>query len=366
MRVLVAPDSFTGTLTAAEAAAAIARGWSRARPHDEVDRLPLSDGGPGFVDVLHTALGGTLVALTVTGPLGTPVAATVAVAGDTAYVESAQACGLQLLPTARHDPTVTTSRGVGELVQAAARLAPRVVVGLGGSGTNDGGAGMLQALGWSLRDARGAEIPRGGLALQDVHEVLPAAAPGVELLAATDVDNPLLGPSGASHVFGPQKGATPAQVRALDAALRRWAELAEPAAGAAEARSVLGAGAAGGLGFGLLLLGARRVSGIELTLEATALRDRAAVADLVLTGEGSFDEQSLRGKVVAGVAGASAAPCVVLAGRVSVDPESAAAAGVAAAYGTDLVGASPGTSAAERLSRLAALVAAEWTTDSAS
>ncbi|HET7405776.1 MAG TPA: glycerate kinase [Mycobacteriales bacterium] len=361
MRVLIAPDSFTGTLSATEAAGAIAAGWRRARPEDDVDLLPLSDGGPGFVEVLHTALGGELVPCPVTGPLGAPVAASVLVVGETAYLESAQACGLHLVSSDRRDPSATTSRGVGELVAAAAPLARRVVVGLGGSGTNDGGAGLLQALGWSLRDADGMEIPGGGLALEDLREVRPVPAPAVEIVAATDVDNPLLGPAGASYVFGPQKGATVEQVGRLDAALRHWADLAEPAVAAAGTRGLPGAGAAGGLGFALLLLGGRRDSGIELVLEASGLRARAADADLVLTGEGSFDPQSLRGKVVAGVAGATATPCVVLAGRVSVDAVSAADAGVTAAYDTRLVDANGATPAGERLARLAALVAGRWT-----
>lgn len=361
MRVLIAPDSFTGTLSATEAAAAIASGWRRARPGDDLDLLPLSDGGPGFVEVLHTALGGDLVPCAVTGPLGAPVAASVLVVGGTAYVESAQACGLHLVPPDRRDPTATTSRGVGELVAAAARLARRVVVGLGGSGTNDGGAGLLQALGWSLRDAAGREVRGGGLALEHLREVRPTPAPMVEIVAATDVDNPLLGPAGASYVFAPQKGATAGQVRRLDAALRHWADLAEPAAVATGTRDLPGAGAAGGLGFALLLLGGRRDSGIELVLEASGLRARAADADLVLTGEGSFDPQSLRGKVVAGVAGATATPCVVLAGRVSVDGVTAAAAGVAVAYDTGLVDVDGATPAGERLARLAALVANRWT-----
>jgi glycerate kinase len=305
MRVVVAPDSFGGTLSAVEAAGAIATGWRDGSPDDELDIVPLSDGGPGFVDVLHAGLGGGVVTVTVEDPLGRPVAADLLVVGTTAYVESAQACGLHLMTLDERNPMVTTTRGVGQLLRAAVGGgATRIVVGLGGSGTNDGGRGM-----WELLD--------GQL--------------GAELVAATDVDNPLLGPNGASAVFGPQKGADRAMVLDLDDVLRAWADKVEALTSRAGLRDEPGAGAAGGLGFALFALGATRASGLDLVAEAVGLRDRIAAADLVVTGEGRFDSQSLRGKVPAGVARLAqehGLPCVVIAGQAEVGRRDAAAMGV--------------------------------------
>ncbi|MFL6138291.1 MAG: glycerate kinase [Frankiaceae bacterium] len=318
MRVVIAPDSFSGSLSAMAACAAMVAGWRAAAPDDEITGVPLSDGGPGFVAVLHAALGGEQVTVTVADPLERPVAATYLRVGDVAYVESAQACGLHLLDPAERDPTRTTTRGVGQLLAHAVDAgAKRLVVGLGGSATNDGGAGLAAALGG-----------------------LPAAAAAlapVELVAATDVDSPLLGPSGASAVYGPQKGATDEQVQELDRRLADWATELAAVAGRDVAPEP-GAGAAGGLGAALLALGASRVSGIGVVMDAVGLRDLVGTADLVVTGEGSFDHQSLRGKVVTGVAALAlqaAVPCLVLAGKVQVGRQEMAAAGVEAAY--DLV-----------------------------
>jgi glycerate 2-kinase len=374
VRVLIAPDSFGGTLSSPEAAAAIAEGWSSAAPRDELDLAPLSDGGPGFVDVLAEALGGRLVPVDVAGPLGTPVRASLLRVGDTAYVETAAAAGLALLTPAERDPRVTTSAGVGELVVAALDGgASRVVLGLGGSATNDGGAGMLAALGLGLLDAAERVLAPGGAALARLDRLDPAGvdprSADVELVAATDVDSPLLGPDGASASFGPQKGAGADGVAELEAALSRWAAVVTrdlrppPPAGWETAP---GAGAAGGLGGALLALGARRESGIALVLECTRLAERVAAADLVVTGEGSFDWSSLRGKVVSGVAAAAreeALACLVLAGAVSVGRREAAAAGVEAAYA--VVDEPGGLQAAldrpaVQLRALAARVAREW------
>jgi glycerate 2-kinase len=326
MRVLIAPDKFAGTLTAPEAAAAIAAGWRRVAPADEVDLVPMADGGPGFVEVLHESLGGRLVPVTVHGPLGDPVDATVLVADGTAYVESAQACGLHL--TQRRHPERASTYGVGELLLAAREAgARRIVVGLGGSGTSDGGAGLLAALGAT------ADRPLdGGIAgLEGVTRVvLPALLDGVELVAASDVDNPLTGPSGAVRVFGAQKGIAPEEMAHWDQVLDRYAA----AAGAATAAAP-GAGAAGGLGFAMLLLGAGRRPGVEVVADAIGLLQRAERADVVLTGEGSFDAQSGGGKAPAGVAriaGRAGRPCVVLAGRVTVEEAELRDLGVTAAY----------------------------------
>ena len=285
MRVVICPDKFAGTLSAVEAAAAMAEGWLRARPNDEVTQIPLADGGPGFLEVLHANLGGQFHPVQVQDPLGRPVDAQWLEHNGTAYIEAAQANGLALLAPEERDPLRTSSFGVGELIAAAAM--PQIVVGLGGSATNDGGRGAFEAL---------------------------AGQPVDGLLLATDVDSPLLGPHGATYGFAPQKGARLEQLPALEQRMQDWAQR-DP-----ELAQAPGAGAAGGLGFGLMLLGGRRVSGIELVAEAVGLADACAEADLVITGEGKFDWQSLHGKVASGVLTAAGdAPVVVLAGTVDVE-----------------------------------------------
>lgn len=370
MRLLVAPDSFGGTLSAVEAAEAIAVGWRRVAPAADVDLVPISDGGPGFVDVLHTSLGGELHAMTVPGPLGEPIEAAYLTAEGTAYVESAQAAGLHLVAGSARDPLRATTLGVGRLLVAAvASDVRRVVVGLGGSATNDGGAGLLAGVGMTFRFADGAELPPGGAALADLDHIDARTLTdltGVELLAATDVDNPLLGLHGASSVFGPQKGASPQDVERLDVALAHFADVLERDWHAAASRDAPGAGAAGGMGYALFALGATRESGIDLVLEATRLAARVAASDLVVTGEGSFDSQSLRGKAASGVARAAVAagvPCVVLAGQVSLGRGELAAAGVDAAYSVaDAAGSVAAAMArpAAELTALAERVARTW------
>jgi glycerate kinase len=330
MRVLLAPDCFGGTLTAAEAARAMAVGWRAVRPGDELVELPLSDGGPGFLNVVP----GSWRALTVEDPLARPVLAAWKLDGTTAYVEVAQACGLHLLTAAERDPTTTTSYGVGQLVKAAVEAgATTVVLGLGGSATNDAGAGMLAALGLRREDAAGERLPAGGLALARTARLVGHRLQ-VSLLAATDVDAPLLGRFGASVAFGPQKGASPAQVELLEQALAHWIDVLEAHLGVS-IRDLPGAGAAGGIGAAVLALGGTRTSGLQLVAGLVDLAGEAQKADLVLTGEGSFDVSSLRGKVVAGVAAAAAqeaTPCLVLAGRVSVGRRERGAAGIEEAY----------------------------------
>jgi glycerate kinase len=367
VRVLVAPDKFAGTLSAVEAAAAIAEGWRRSAPDDVVVQVPLADGGPGFLDVLHASLGGELLELEVGGPLGEPVPAAVLLVGTTAYVESAQACGLHLVPAARRDPGVTTTWGVGQLVGHAVDAgARRIVVGLGGSGTNDAGAGMLAALGATAVDAEGrdatAALRGGGAGLRAATRVDlgPALARigEVELVASSDVDNPLLGLRGATNGFGPQKGADQAAVMVLEGSLEAFAAAVGRRSDGKDPAVALGAGAAGGLGYALLHLGAVRVPGIATVLETVRLDDRIADADVVVTGEGSFDWQSLRGKVVAGVAGAALEQgrgCVVLAGRVEVGRREYAATGVSAAYSVVDVAGSAEAAMAEPAARLADL-----------
>jgi glycerate kinase len=303
-------------------------------------------------------------------PLGRTVPAAVLIAGDTAYVESAQACGLHLMTPAERDPRPATSYGVGVLVSAAVESGARtVVVGLGGSGTNDGGAGMLAALGAVPLAADGLALPYGGAALAACAGIDgEPRLRGVALVAASDVDNPLLGLHGASAVYGPQKGATRGDVQLLDAALTRWAEVLETTLPTAPAGlgSLPGGGAAGGLGAALLALGARRESGIGLVRDRIGLDAALDAADLVITGEGSFDWQSLRGKVAAGVAEAAlerGLPCLVLAGRVEVGRRELAAAGMAGAYSiADHVGSveKAMADAAGGLRSLAERVAQEW------
>ncbi|WP_446210728.1 glycerate kinase family protein [Micromonospora sp. IBSANI012] len=340
MRVLLCPDKFAGTLAAPEVAAAVAEGWRAVATGDELLIRPLADGGPGFVAVLADALGGRRIPVPTVDPLGRPAAGEILLTDDgTAYLESAQACGLHLLSAAERDPKATTSYGLGTLVTAAVEHGARtVVVGLGGSGTNDGGAGLLTALGATPLDDAGRALPYGGAALAAVATL--DGAPrlrGATLVAATDVDSPLFGLHGASNVYGPQKGATRADVLLLDAALERWAAVLErdlpgcpPGLG-----TLPGGGAAGGLGAAILALGGRCESGIDLVTRAIGLDVALDATDLVITGEGSFDHQSLRGKVVAGVAGAArdrGVPCVVLAGRVSTGRREAASAGVTETY----------------------------------
>src|SRR4051812_22223121 len=356
MRVVVAVDSFGGSMTAPEAAQAVADGWCRVAPDDVLDLAPVSDGGPGFVDVLATALDATRLSCSVTGPHGRECPASVLMHSGTAYVESAQAIGLHLLADSERDPHRTTSYGAGELVAAAlAAGARRVIIGLGGSGTNDGGAGAWAALG----GAADVDLSAGGAALAGVGD-LRVPSVDAELVAATDVDNPLLGLNGASAVFGPQKGADRAAVLDLDDALRRWADVVEGATGRPGLRDEPGAGSAGGLGFGLLALGGTRAPGFALVAEAIGLPRRIATADLVLAGEGAFDSTSLRGKAVAGVAGlaqAAGVPCVVLAGRVEVGRRDAAAAGVEEAYAVSDEAGSPAAALAAGAGGLAATAA---------
>ncbi|MEU1603434.1 glycerate kinase family protein [Micromonospora matsumotoense] len=340
MRVLLCPDKFAGTLEAPEVAAAVAAGWREVDDADELLIRPLADGGPGFVTVLAGALDGRRVPVPTVDPRGRPVTGEILLTADgVGYLESAQACGLHLLAATERDPKATTSYGLGALVAAAVEHGARtVVIGLGGSGTNDGGAGLFAALGATPLDEAGRALPYGGAALTAVAALdgVPRLR-GATLVAATDVDNPLLGLHGASNVYGPQKGADRADVLLLDAALERWAAVLEqdlpgcpPGLGA-----LPGGGAAGGLGAAILALGGRCESGIDLVGRAIGLDAALDDCDLVITGEGSFDHQSLRGKVVAGVAGAArdrGVPCVVLAGRVSTGRREAASAGVTEAY----------------------------------
>lgn len=304
MKVLVALDSFKGSLSSVEAGEAVKRGVLRVCPDAECTVCPLADGGEGTVDALNVALGGSLRRVTVTGPAGTPVEAVYSLAGDMAVMEMASAAGITLVPDEERNPLTATTFGVGEMIADAVRAgARRFVVGIGGSATNDGGAGMLQALGFSLCDADGNEIARGGAALKnvctiDATHVMPELA-HCEFKIACDVTNLLCGENGASAVFGPQKGATPTMVAELDAALANFAD----AAGKCDDARYPGAGAAGGLGFAFkAFLGGELKRGIEIVLDVTRFAEYAAAADVVVTGEGRLDAQTAMGKAPVGVA----------------------------------------------------------------
>lgn len=369
VRIVIAPDKFAGTLTAVEAAEAIRDGWRRTAPADELAMVPMADGGPGFADVLSAALGGRLLSVTVAGPAGDPTPAVVLLheqpgqPGRTAYIESAQACGLDLVPTEQRRPGSASSYGVGELLAAAVDAgADRIVIGLGGSGTTDGGAGMLAALGAIAEPADALLAGPLGLERLESVDLAPARArlAGVQLVAATDVDNPLLGLRGATNIFGPQKGVADRDLPRYDAALQRLADRS----GAGKVTAA-GAGAAGGLGWALLVLGGARVAGVGTIADALGLPERIAAADVVISGEGSFDSQSAGGKVVMGVARLAEAamrPCVVIAGQVLVGSRQMRAMGIDAAYSmVDVVGRDASfTRPAESLAATAARVARTW------
>ena len=336
MRIVVAPDKFAGSLTAPQVVAQLQQGWLSVRPDDEVVSIPLSDGGPGFIDCLAATAAGEVHTLAVTGPMGTTVSAKV-LAGPTWYIEAAQANGLHHVAVADRDPWHATTFGVGQLIGAVvAAGARRVVVGLGGAATDDGGAGALGALGATATDAASApvDLSAGPAALAGVMNVdlRPARAvlKGVELVIATDVDNPLLGPEGATMMFAPQKGAAAADLVALEEIMGQWADACGTVSGDRGLAGAPGAGAAGGLGFALMLLGGRRVAGIDVIMAATDFVTRCRSADLVITGEGRLDEQSLHGKVVSGVvAAAGGVPVAVVAGQSLLPPAQWRAAGIA-------------------------------------
>ncbi len=311
MRILIAPDSFKESLDAAAVARALEKGLRRVLSGARIETLPMADGGEGTVAAVVRATGGRLLRRSVTGPLGDPVRAAFGLLPDgSAVIEMAAASGLPLVPEARRDPQLTTTYGTGELMAHALKLgASRIVVGLGGSATNDAGAGMAQALGAVFRDRRGRvfgqPLAGGKLGAVGAVELAGMALPraGIEILAACDVNNPLCGPRGAAVTFGPQKGANPAQVRLLDRNLRHFAAVVEgPSRRSLSARP--GAGAAGGLGFGLMAFGrARLVPGAPLLMQLLDVEARLRDADLLITAEGRIDAQTLLGKAPVALAG---------------------------------------------------------------
>lgn len=329
MKIVIAPDSFKESLSALEAAEAIEKGFRSVFPDADYYKMPMADGGEGTVRSLVDATGGTIMERVVTGPLGEPVQAFFGITGDgrTATIEMAAASGLHLVPAERRNPLLTSTRGTGELIRFALEEGvEHMIIGIGGSATNDGGAGMVQALGGRMLDRSGREIGPGGGALSDLHEVdmsgLDARLAGVRIEVACDVDNPLTGPRGASAVFGPQKGATPDMVQLLDRNLSHFADVAEQALGKTF-REKEGAGAAGGLGAGLIaFLNADLRRGIDIVLNASRFEDIVRDADLVITGEGRIDRQTIYGKTPIGVAKAAKkydVPVIGIAGSLSDD-----------------------------------------------
>lgn len=342
MKVVVAPNSFKGSLDAVRVAAAMMRGILGVDPGVAVVEVPMADGGEGTVVAVTGATGGTIRAVQVTGPNGMPVEARYGILGDqrTAVMEMAAAAGLPLVPEHLRDPLVTTTFGVGEMIADAVRQGiRRVVIGIGGSATNDGGAGMAQALGARLLDSEGLPLrPGGAELLRLAHVSLDAMMPEVrelEITVACDVDNPLYGPRGAAAVYGPQKGATPEKVEILDRALRRFAEVVKRDL-QMDVAPVPGAGAAGGLGAGLMVfLGATLRSGTQLVSDVVRLADKIQGASLVITGEGKMDRQTLMGKVPQGVAGISrrlGVPVVAIVGSYVGPLDEIHAAGIEAVF----------------------------------
>lgn len=378
--VLIAPDKFKGSLTAVQVAAALRRGLANARPDIPTVVLPVADGGDGTLDAAIAA-GFHRVPVRVCGPIGNPVDTAYAVRAGVAVIEMADACGLNRLPSGQLAPLTASSAGLGQVVRAALDAGVhQVILGVGGSASTDGGAGMLTALGARLRDAAGSELPPGGAALEHLDQVdltgLHSRLARTDFTLAGDVDNPLLGPTGAASTYAPQKGASPIQVQALENALRRWSRLVARAMGVPAgddghpAANLPGAGAAGGVGFAAIaVLGAESRSGIDLFLELTGFYQQLAGARLVITGEGSLDTQTLRGKAPAGVAAAAGrvgVPVVAVAGRNLLDSTALATAGFAAAYA--LLDIEPDrarcmTDPEPLLERLAVQVAGDWLRD---
>ena len=309
MKIVIAPDSFKESLTALEVANAIETGFKRIFPNAEYVKLPMADGGEGTVQSLVDATQGRLIETEVTAPLGNQVKSFFGLSGDgkTAIIEMAAASGLHLVPMDKRNPCQTTSFGTGELIKQALDLGVQhIILGIGGSATNDGGAGMLQALGLRLLDKHGQSIGFGGAALSNLAEIqlvdLDPRLQHVQIEVACDVNNPLCGEYGASAIFGPQKGATPEMMKALDAALAHFAEIAERDCGK-QIKDQPGAGAAGGMGGGLLLLpNVQLKAGVQIVLDNLKLAEQVKDADLVITGEGRMDAQSILGKTPIGVA----------------------------------------------------------------
>ncbi|AQS37097.1 glycerate kinase [Shewanella psychrophila] len=339
MKIVIAPDSFKESLSAMEVAKEIERGFKSVLPNAEYLKLPVADGGEGTVQSMVDATKGAIIELDVIGPLGNRVAAHYGILGDeyqsdrkTAIIEMAAASGLHHVSVEKRDPCITTSYGTGQLIcDALNRGITRILIGLGGSATNDGGAGMAQALGIHLLDSSGKALGVGGSALSELHSIemkdLHPLIQQCEFIVACDVDNPLCGDKGASAIFGPQKGATPEMISRLDAALSRYADIIAQTpirnSKIEDNRNTPGAGAAGGMGLGVMaFLNATLRAGIDIVMETVKLDEKIQGADLVITGEGKLDSQTLHGKTPMGVtrvANVQGIPVIAIAGCVSDD-----------------------------------------------
>lgn len=342
MRVVIAPDSFKGCLSALDVARAMSRGVQRVYPDSVIDLIPMADGGEGTVAAILSAVGGETIEIKAADPLGRPVRAAYGLIdkGTTAIIEMSAASGLPLLSDEERNPHLTSTQGTGELIRDALEHGvKKILLGIGGSATNDGGAGLAQALGVRLLDAQGQELAPGGAALADLVEIdMSGIDPRLSKTlfeVACDVQNPLCGSEGASAVYGPQKGATPKDIKILDAALQNFGEHLSELAGT-NLLKLAGGGAAGGLGAGVVgFLGARLRPGSQMILEVAEAEKKIQHADLVLTGEGRTDFQTAYGKVPAGVAALAkkyGVPVLVVSGSVEGPPDLLAEVGVASCF----------------------------------
>lgn len=339
MRILLAPDKFKGSLTASEVCNAMAEGIRLAHPSAQIVAVPMADGGEGTAEVLTQATHGNWHTTTVQNPLGQPVRAGYGISGDgqTAFVEMAQASGLRLLKPAEYNPFRASTFGVGELInKAIAQGVKHLVLGIGGSATNDAGTGMATALGWRFLDKKGRDVPPGGGNLYQIETILPPVSRWQgRVEVACDVTNPLTGPQGTTYVYAPQKGAGSDDLPVLDAGMKHWAAVVQAQFGF-DFTNIAGAGAAGGLGAGaLLFLNGHLTEGVNLVIEHTQLASKMAGADLVLTGEGRIDEQTLQGKLIAGVArlaNEQGIPVVALCGSLELDSNELTTLGLTSAF----------------------------------
>ena len=373
MRVVVAPDKYKGCLTAAEVAAHLAIGLHAAAPGSDIVTCPVADGGDGFL-AAAVAAGYRLQSVAATGPTGEPVTASYALLNEVAVVELAEICGLSRLSAGRLYPLTATSYGVGEVLAATLdQHVGKIVLGIGGSASTDGGAGMLAALGAEICDSSGASLALGGAALADVASIstrnLHSGLHGTELVIASDVTNPLTGPDGAAAVFGPQKGASQADIVLLEKGLRQWSAVVAAATGS-DLSTVSGAGAAGGVGFAAIaVLGATLRAGIELMLDLAKFTELLKGACLVITGEGSIDAQTMSGKAPSGVARMAAdagVPVIAVAGQCTLGPDEIAQLGIRQVYTLTELEPTPLRSMADArilLEATALRIVREWLTE---
>ena len=342
MRIVIAPDSFKGCLNALNVALAMRRGVQRVYPDSVIDMIPMADGGEGTVEAILCAVPGERIKIEVKDPLGRPIESTYALIdeGKTAIIEMAAASGLTLLSYQERNPCITSTEGTGMLIRDALdRGVEKILLGIGGSATNDGGAGLAVALGVKLLDAQGKELPQGGAALVNLVNIdmlgLDSRLTKVQIEVACDVQNPLCGPEGASAVYGPQKGANPEDIRVLDAALQNFGEVLSRVS-SSNLLDLVGGGAAGGLGAGIVgFLGAKLRPGSQMVLEVAKADDKIMKADLVLTGEGRTDFQTAYGKVPVGVSALAqkySVPVLVISGSVEGSPDLLADFGVASCF----------------------------------